>query len=144
MSLQYASTILGGEAEKDAQCPYGSIMPCWFFLIATLTVAGVPGCGQRNIQGDARNATAESQDRFSDSDGVRIRYAVTGSEGAEPIVFINGFPERLEVVVGDRRLRVIKGLPVNTVRPTRAWAKRQAARPERVRQGDGGGCRETP
>jgi pimeloyl-ACP methyl ester carboxylesterase len=90
-------------------------MSLWFdnallvFLIATLTVAGVPGCGQRNIQGDARNATAESQDRFFDSDGVRIRYAVTGSEGAEPIVFINGFPERLEVWSGIAASGSLKG-----------------------------------
>lgn len=40
---------------------------------------------------------APAQDRFFDSDGVRIRYVVDGRDGAEPIVFINGFTERLEV-----------------------------------------------
>lgn len=79
------------------------------FLITALTVAGGPGCGQRNPRGGAKNAAAEDQDRFFDSDGVRIRYAVNGSAGAEPIVFINGFPERLEIWSGIGASGPLKG-----------------------------------
>lgn len=79
------------------------------FLVTALAVAGGAGCGQRNMQGASRNATDEGQNRFFDSDGVRIRYAVNGSEGAEPIVFINGFPERLEVWSGIVASEPLKG-----------------------------------
>ena len=38
-----------------------------------------------------------SQDQFFDSRGTKLRYVVSGPESAEPVIFINGFPESLEV-----------------------------------------------
>src|SRR5215475_3549638 len=80
-----------------------------FFLIIGLTMAGALGCAQRNPGGDDVSANSEGQYRFFDSDGVRIRYVVNGGESAEPIVFINGFPERLEVWSGIVASEPLKG-----------------------------------
>src|SRR5262245_37977379 len=78
------------------------------FIITALTIAWA-GCVRRNPGGGGVSANAGGQDRFFDSNGVRTRYVVNGRESAEPIVFINGFPERLEVWSGIVTSEPLKG-----------------------------------
>lgn len=77
-------------------------------LVIALAAAGGLRCSQRVPRDVEGNATTEVRNRFFNSDGVQIRYTVNGSRDAEPIVFINGFPEQLEVwseVVASERLK---------------------------------------
>ncbi len=73
----------------------GAVLLCasLVLLVAAAAVVGGQGCDRQNSQ----SGRQDGADAYFNSDGVRLRYVVNGVADGPPVVFINGFPEQLEV-----------------------------------------------